>query len=591
MVIAALTAFSLRMRNSKSLLDLDLSRVHRVVILTSNELNKKNNHVGANGNMKDTIYSAGLEANNANTAALSPLSYLQRTAQVYPHKVAQIHQETKYTWAETYERCSRLASGLKDMGIEIGDTVSFLCPNTPPLFEAHFGVPMTGAVLNAINTRLDAEAIAFILKHAESKILFVDREFGELAEQALALLTDKPEIVAIDDQYYREGKLISEQTYEALLERSNPEFPITLPDDEFNAITLNYTSGTTGNPKGVVYHHRGAYLNAANNIISWDMGKHPVYLWILPMFHCNGWCFPWTIAASGGTSVALRHVRAEPIYDTIKNDNVTHFCGAPIVLNMMNNAPDEMKAGIEHSVNVMVAGAAPPASVIENMESMGFNLTHVYGLTETYGPCVLCEWDSDWNSKSPSERAALKARQGVKSVMQEDLMVADPITMQPVEKDGNTIGEIFIRGNIVMKGYLKNYNATKEAFEGGWFHTGDLAAWHPDGYIEIKDRSKDIIISGGENISSIEIEDVLYRHPDVEEAAVVARPDEKWGETPCAFVKLKPNSNATVDDVIEFCRANMASFKVPKHIIFGELPKTSTGKIQKFVLRTQAKEV
>lgn len=540
--------------------------------------------------MQNNIYNTGLDTNNANYAVLSPLSYLERTAAVYPHKVAQIHQDTQYTWAQTHERCVRLASALQQMGIKKGDTVSFLCANTPPLFEAHFGVPMTGAVLNAINTRLDAEAVAFILKHAETKVLFVDREFGEIAEQALNTLTVKPEVIAIDDEYFREGKLIAEQTYEALLANANPECAIQMPADEWDAITLNYTSGTTGNPKGVVYHHRGAYLNAANNIISWDMGKHPVYLWVLPMFHCNGWCFPWTIAAAGGTSVALRHVRAEPIYNAIRHDKVTHFCGAPIVLNMMNNAPDDLKQGVEHQVNVMVAGAAPPAAVIENMEAMGFSLTHVYGLTETYGPCMLCEWDDAWNSKTPSERAALKARQGVKSVLQEDMMVADSISMQPVEKDGASIGEIFIRGNIVMKGYLKNYNATKEAFEGGWFRTGDLAAWHPDGYIEIKDRSKDIIISGGENISSIEVEDVLYRHPDVEEAAVVARPDEKWGETPCAFIKLKPNSNITEQDMVDFCRANMAGFKVPKHIIFGELPKTSTGKIQKFVLRTQAKE-
>lgn len=445
--------------------------------------------------MQNNIYNTGLDANNANYAVLSPLSYLQRTAAVYPHKVAQIHQDTQYTWAQTHERCLRLASALQQMGIKKGETVSFLCANTPPLFEAHFGVPMTGAVLNAINTRLDAETVAFILKHAETKILFVDREFGEIAEEALKNLAVKPEVIAIDDEYFREGKLISEQTYEALLASANPEFAVQMPADEWDAITLNYTSGTTGNPKGVVYHHRGAYLNAANNIISWDMGKHPVYLWVLPMFHCNGWCFPWTIAASGGTSVALRHVRAEPIYDAIRKDKVTHFCGAPIVLNMMNNAPDTLKQGVEHQVNVMVAGAAPPAAVIENMEAMGFNLTHVYGLTETYGPCMLCEWDAAWNSKTPAERAALKARQGVKSILQEDMMVADSISMQPVEKDGATIGEIFIRGNIVMKGYLKNYNATKEAFEDGWFRTGDLAAWHPDGYIEIKDRSKDIIIS------------------------------------------------------------------------------------------------
>ena len=541
--------------------------------------------------MQSNIFNLSLDQNPANHVVLSPLSYLERTAFAYPDRIAQIHHDKTYTWSETLDRSKRLASGLKALKVGVGDTVSFLCPNTNPLFEAHFGVPMTGAVLNAMNTRLDAEAIAFILQHAETKVLFVDREFGELAERALKMLPIKPFVIAIDDEYFAEGKLIGRQTYEEFLAAADPEFDIELPQNEWDAIALNYTSGTTGNPKGVVYHHRGAYLNAANNIISWDMGKHPVYLWILPMFHCNGWCFPWTIAASAGTSVSLRHVRAEPIYEAIKKDKVSHFCGAPIVLNMLNNAPIELKQGIEHEVNAMVAGAAPPAAVIEAMEKMGFNVTHVYGLTETYGPCVLCEWDVAWNDKSPAERAALKARQGVKSVMQAGLMVADPETLEPVPMDGETIGEIFMRGNIVMKGYLKNPTATQEAFEGGWFHSGDLAVWHEDGYVEIKDRSKDIIISGGENISSIEVEDILYRHPDVNEVAVVARKDEKWGETPCAFVTLKPGSKATEQDIIDFCRANMASFKAPKHVVLGELPKTSTGKIQKFVLREQAKEI
>lgn len=541
--------------------------------------------------MPNNIFNLGLDQNTANHVVLSPLSYLERTAFTYPNRIAQIHHDKTFTWAETLERSKRLASGLRALKIGVGDTVSFLCPNTNPLFEAHFGVPMTGAVLNALNTRLDAEAIAFILQHAETKVLFVDREFGDLAERALKMLPIKPFVIAIDDEFYREGKLIGRQTYEEFLEAADPEFDIELPASEWDAITLNYTSGTTGNPKGVVYHHRGAYLNAANNIISWDMGKHPVYLWILPMFHCNGWCFPWTIAAAGGTSVSLRHVRAEPIYEAIKKDKVSHFCGAPIVLNMLNNAPIELKQGIEHEVNAMVAGAAPPAAVIEAMEKMGFNVTHVYGLTETYGPCVLCEWDDAWNDKSATERAALKARQGVKSAMQEGLMVADPETLEPVPMDGETIGEIFMRGNIVMKGYLKNPTATQEAFAGGWFHSGDLAVWHEDGYVEIKDRSKDIIISGGENISSIEVEDILYRHPDVNEVAVVARKDEKWGETPCAFVTLKPGSKATEQDIMDFCRANMAGFKAPKHVVLGDLPKTSTGKIQKFVLREQAKDI
>jgi len=537
------------------------------------------------------IYELGLEANPANYTAMSPVSYLQRAAFVYPNRTAQIHQDTRYTWAQTYERCVRLASGLAGMGIKTGDTVSFLCANIPPLFEAHFGVPMCGAVLNAINTRLDAEAVAFILQHAESKVLFVDKEFSDVASKALKMVAVKPTVIAIDDPYYDQGELLGDTSYDQLLEQADDNYDWQLPENEWQAITLNYTSGTTGNPKGVVYHHRGSYLNAANNIISWDMGRHPVYLWILPLFHCNGWCFPWSIAAAAGVSVSLRHVRADAIYHEIKQNKVTHFCGAPIVLNMLNNAPAEMKSGIEHQVNAMVAGAAPPAAVIEGMESMGFNVTHVYGLTETYGPCVVCAWHDEWNDKELAERAALKARQGVKSPMQEDLMIADTDTMKPVPRDGETIGEIMVRGNIVMKGYLKNPTATEEAFSGDWFHTGDLAVWHEDGYIEIKDRSKDIIISGGENISSIEVEDVLYRHPDVEEAAVVAKPDDKWGETPCAFIKLKDGAEASQEEVIAFCRDNMAHFKAPRYVEFGDLPKTSTGKIQKFILREKSKQL
>jgi len=537
------------------------------------------------------IFELGLEANPANHTSLSPVSYLQRAAFVYPERVAQIHHDTRYTWAQTYERCVRLASGLNAMGVAEGDTVSFLCANIPPLFEAHFGVPMCGAVLNAINTRLDAEAVAFILQHAETKILFVDKEFSEVASKALKMLAVKPTVIAVDDPYYHEGELLAQQTYQSLLDGADANYDWQLPANEWQAITLNYTSGTTGNPKGVVYHHRGAYLNAVNNIVSWDMGSHPVYLWILPLFHCNGWCFPWSIAASAGVSVSLRHVRADAIYHEIKENKVTHFCGAPIVLNMLNNAPDDMKAGVEHQVNAMVAGAAPPAAVIEGMENMGINVTHVYGLTETYGPCVVSAWKEQWNDKGIAEKAALKARQGVKSPMQEDLMIADPETLKPVPQDGETIGEIFIRGNIVMKGYLKNPSATEAAFSGDWFHTGDLAVWHEDGYVEIKDRSKDIIISGGENISSIEVEDVLYRHSDVEEAAVVAKPDDKWGETPCAFIKLKDGAKTTEEEVIAFCRDNMAHFKAPRYVVFGDLPKTSTGKIQKFILREQSKEL
>lgn len=537
------------------------------------------------------IYGLGLEANPANYTPLSPISYLQRAAFVYPNRVAQIHQDTRYTWAETYERCVRLASSLNAMGIKAGDTVSFMCANVPALFEAHFGVPMSGAVLNAVNTRLDSEAIAFILQHAEAKVLFVDKEFSEVAGKAIKMMAVKPIVIAVDDPYFDQGELLGEQTYEQLLESADPAYDWQLPENEWQAITLNYTSGTTGNPKGVVYHHRGAYLNAASNIISWDMGQHPVYLWTLPLFHCNGWCFPWSVAAAAGVSVSLRHVRADAIYHEIKENKVTHFCAAPIVLNLLNNADDELKQGIDHQVNAMTAGAAPPAAVIEGMERMGFKVTHVYGLTETYGPCVVCAWHDAWDEKDLTERAALKARQGVKSPMQEDLMIADAETRVPVPKDGETIGEIFIRGNLVMKGYLKNPSATEAAFSGDWFHTGDLAVWHEDGYVEIKDRSKDIIISGGENISSIEVEDALYRHPQVEEAAVVAKPDDKWGETPCAFIKLKDGSKTSAEEIMNFCRDNMAHFKVPRYVVFGDLPKTSTGKVQKFILREKSKEI
>ena len=538
------------------------------------------------------IYNMGLNRNAANYAALTPISFLQRSASVFPNRVAQIHHDMKITWAETYKRCVRLASALNKVGIAEGDTVAFIAPNIVPVFEAHFGVPMCGAVLNAINTRLDAEAISFILQHAEAKIIFVDREFSEVASRAIKMLgANRPRIIHIDDPFYEGGQLIGEMDYEAFLATGDEDFTYKVPDDEWDAITLNYTSGTTGNPKGVVYHHRGAYLNAVSNAVSWDMGDHPVYLWTLPMFHCNGWCFPWTIAATAGTSVSLRHVRADDIYNSIRDNKVGYFCGAPIVLNMLNNADETMKAGIEHEVKVMTAGAPPPASVIEGMESMGFVVTHVYGLTETYGPCVVCAWHSEWDSKTPTEKARLKSRQGVKSPMQEDLMVADPETMVPVPKDGKTIGEIFMRGNLVMKGYLKNPRATEEAFQGDWFRSGDLAVWHDDTYVEIKDRSKDIIISGGENISSVEVEDVLYRHPDVSEAAVVARPDEKWGETPCAFITLKSGSKVTEQEIMDFCRENMAGFKTPKTVVFCDLPKTSTGKIQKFVLRDQVKEL
>ena len=467
--------------------------------------------------------------------------------------------------------------------------MAILAANTPELFEAHFGVPLAGAVLNAINTRLDAEAIAFILRHGEAKILITDREFAKTARQAIALYAAPLIVIDIDDpEWTGGGDHLGICDYESFLSGAPAEFPWVLPTDEWDAIALNYTSGTTGNPKGVVYHHRGAYLNAVSNALSWSLGDVPVYLWTLPMFHCNGWCFPWTMAVSAGTSVCLRHVRAEPILDVIRREKVSHFCAAPIVLNMLNNAPADLKLGIDHKVKVMTAGAAPPAAVIEGMEAMGWTVTHVYGLTETYGPVIVCVWHDRWNSLPPAEQAALKARQGVRSPMLEEIMVASPDTLEPVPRDGVSIGEIFMRGNTVMKGYLKNPVATRDAFHGGWFHTGDLAVWHPDGYVEIKDRSKDIIISGGENISSIEVEDVLYRHPDVLEAAVVARRDEKWGESPCAFVTLKPGAIATEESLIAFCRDHLAGFKLPRKIVFQAIPKTSTGKIQKYVLRQLA---
>jgi Acyl-CoA synthetases (AMP-forming)/AMP-acid ligases II len=536
-----------------------------------------------------TIYDLGLAKNEANFVQLTPLTFIERSASVYPDHVAVIHGTVRRNWAETYARCRQLASALKGRGIALGDTVAVLCANLPEMFECHFGVPMCGAVLNTINIRLDAEAIAFILAHGEAKVLIVDPEFSAVAEEALSKLERRPLVVDVIDASFEGGKQIGDLTYDALIAEGDPEFAWQTPADEWQAISLNYTSGTTGNPKGVVYHHRGAYLNAVSNILTWGIGRHPVYLWTLPMFHCNGWCFPWTVAAAAGTNVCLRHVRADRIFESIRDEKVGYFCGAPIVLNLLINAAAELKEGITHQVKVMTAGAAPPAAVIEGMERMGIEVTHVYGLTETYGPAVVCAWHDHWDDLPLEEKARLKARQGVRYLMLEELMVADPVTVQRVPRDGETIGEIFMRGNNVMKGYLKNPHASEEAFVGGWFHSGDLAVWHPDGYIEIKDRSKDIIISGGENISSIEVEDVLYRHPDILEAAVVARPSDKWGETPCAFVGLKPGATTSESDIIEFCRARMAHFKVPRKVVFGPLPKTSTGKIQKYQLRDKAR--
>ena len=537
------------------------------------------------------LFDMSLDKNSANYVSLSPLTFLKRAADVYPNKIACIHGEQSITWAETYLRCLKLASALSKRGIKKGDTVSAMMPNIPAMFELHFAVPMLGAVLHTINTRLDIKSVAFQLDHAESKAIFIDGEFASVMATAVKEAEVSPFVVDVEDLTFNSGKLIGEIEYEALIDEGEGDFIWSLPDDEWQSITLNYTSGTTGNPKGVVYHHRGAYLNALSNIVTWDMGSHPVYLWTLPMFHCNGWCFPWSVAASVGTNVCLRNMLPKTVFKLIKSEKVNHFCAAPTVLTMLINTPEKHKQGIEHDVKVMTAGAAPPAAVIQAMEEMAFSVTHVYGLTETYGPCTVCAWHEEWDDLEADEQAVLRARQGVRSTMLEDLMVADPKTLEPMPKDGVSMGEVLMRGNNVMKGYLKNPSASEEAFKGGWFHSGDLAVWHEDGYIDIKDRSKDIIISGGENISTLEVESALFRHPAVLEAAVVAKRDDVWGERPCAFVTLKDDGVAVEKDIIAFCRENLAHYKVPKHVVFGELPKTSTGKIQKFVLRERADEI
>ncbi|MCS7100440.1 MAG: acyl-CoA synthetase [Burkholderiaceae bacterium] len=544
--------------------------------------------------MPSPIFDVGLDRNAANFAPLTPLTFLERAGTVYAELPAVVHGGgaalIQRTWGETYARCRRLASALSRRGLGRGDTVAVMLTNTPEMVEVHFGVPMAGCVLNAINTRLDARSIAFMLEHGEAKLFLVDREFAATARAALAQLAQPPEVIdVLDPLYTGPGERLGAIDYEALLAEGDPQFDWPMPADEWDAITLNYTSGTTGNPKGVVYHHRGAYLNAVSNILVWAMPHFPRYLWTLPMFHCNGWCFPWTIAAAAGVNVCLRKVEAKAIFDAMREHGVTHYCGAPIVHSMLINAPQELKHGIPQKVHAMVAGAAPPAAMIEGMERMGFDLTHVYGLTETYGPATVCAKQPQWAALDLPARAAKNGRQGVRYPMEEAVAVLDPQTMQPVPADGETIGEVMFRGNITMKGYLKNEKATAEAFAGGWFHSGDLAVVQPDGYLRIKDRSKDIIISGGENVSSIEVEDVLYRHPAVMLAAVVAQPDPKWGEVPCAFVELKEGAQVTKEELIAFCRQHLAGFKTPKNVIFGPLPKTSTGKIQKFALRQQVK--
>lgn len=543
--------------------------------------------------MTTNIYEQDLDQTPANYEPLSPLSFFRRAATLYPNFTSVIHGNRRYSWQESYRRARALASALQNSGIQPGDTVAAMLPNIPEMFEAHFGIPMCGAVLNAINTRLDAKTVAFILQHAQAKVVLNDREFSSVMTEALSIVANEsPDqtilVIDVDDVEFDGGALIGSTTYEAFIATGDDEFDWQLPNDEWTAISLNYTSGTTGDPKGVVYHHRGAYLNAANNALTWGMGLHPKYLWTLPMFHCNGWCFPWTLAAVVGTNICLRQVRDDAVFNAIKQHQVSHFCGAPVVLNTLLNADEQLKQGIDHKISVMTAGAAPPAAVIEGMEALGFEVTQVYGLTETYGPMVVSAWRDEWDGVSSSEKAALKARQGIVSTLAGDMMVADPISMEEVPWDGETQGEVMMKGNIVMKGYLKNPTTTEASLQGGWFHSGDIAVCHPDGYIQIKDRSKDVIISGGENISSIEVEDVLFKHPKILEAAVVARSDEKWGEHPCAFVSLKPGEAMTEEEVINYCREEMARFKVPKTVVFGELAKTSTGKVQKYLLRQQA---
>jgi 3-(methylthio)propionyl---CoA ligase len=543
--------------------------------------------------MTTNPYEDDLGKTPANHQPLTPLVLLERAASVYPDRTAVLHGQTgRFSYRDLYDRSRRLASALADRGVGTGDTVTVMLPNTPPMLEAHYGVPMTGAVLHSLNTRLDARILAFQLDHANTKVLITDREFASLMTEALSLAAVTPLVIDYDDlQFPQTGERIGTLDYEEFLARGDPSFSWRMPEDEWEAISLNYTSGTTGNPKGVVYHHRGAALMCYANTLATGMGQGAVYLWTLPMFHCNGWCFTWSLAAVGGTHVCLRWVRAKAIYDAIADHGVTHLSGAPIVMSTLLNAAEDERRVIPQNVAFNHAAAPPPATVLAAMTDAGFQLTHLYGLTETYGPAVLNEWHSSWDELSPPEQNAKRGRQGVRYPALEALSVMDPATMKQVPADGETLGEVMFRGNIVMKGYLKNPKATAEAFEGGWFHSGDLGVLHPDGYIQLKDRSKDIIISGGENISSIEVEDILYKHPSVAVCAVVAKPDGKWGETPCAFVELKSGAEATAEEIIAWCREQLAHYKAPRHVIFTQVPRTSTGKIQKFKLREMLKDV
>ncbi len=539
-----------------------------------------------------TPYDLDLDRNAANFQPLTPLTFLERAALVHPEHTAIIHGRRSWTYRQFYGRARQLASALARRGIKRGDTVSVMLANTPAMIEAHYGVPMAGAVLNTINTRLDAAVVAFTLGHAETKVLITDREYAGVVKDALAGTKSRPLVIDYDDpEFAGGGERLGRLEYEEFLREGDADFAWQMPPDEWDAISLNYTSGTTGDPKGVVYHHRGAYLLAVGNVITCGMGKHPVYLWTLPMFHCNGWCFPWTLSVAAGTHVCLRAVRAGPIFEAIAAHGVTHLCGAPIVMSILLNAAPQEKKPLPPVVQFATAAAPPPAAVLAAMREAGFNVTHLYGLTETYGPACINDWHREWDALPAEQQAERKSRQGVRYPVLECLDVLDPQTMQPVPRDGETLGEVMFRGNVVMKGYLKNKSSTAAAFAGGWFHSGDLGVVHADGYIQLKDRSKDIIISGGENISSIEVEDALYKHPAVAAVAVVAKPDEKWGETPCAFVELKPGASVSSEELIAWCRSHLAAYKCPRHVVFAEIPKTSTGKLQKFRLRDMVKDM